>query len=125
MNSGKDGGQLGGFGLQGGESRGWQQTAVLCELKPKKRFINFLQYAADLINPIGFASSPTRCAITRGYSGCGPHDLVRNHLALGVSRQSIGHCHNSQSKLFRSGLQLFSIHPRNVRGSASVRKHKS
>jgi hypothetical protein len=27
--------------------------------------------------------------------------------------------------LFRSGLQLFSIHPRNVRGSASVRKHKS
>ena len=110
MNSGKDRGQFGGLGLQLADSFGREQGAFFSQFKPQERFVRFFQNSADLVDPISLASRSARSPVTRGDSGCRPHDLVRNDLALRVSRQGIGHGHNSQSELFGSGLQLFSIH---------------
>ena len=125
MNSGKDRGQFGGFRFQGADAGRGQQIAILSQLKPQQRFIGFLQDAADLVNPIGFATSATGSAITGSDGCCRAQNLISNHLALSAVRKRIRHRHHSQCKFLCSGLKLFSIHSARMGSSGLLWKPKS
>ena len=68
MNSGKNGGEFGGFLLKAADSSRWQQSVLLRKLKPQERFVGFLQCAPDFVDPIGFTAGATSSTIAGGHA---------------------------------------------------------
>lgn len=117
--------QFVGFCFEGREAPRWQQSGFFNKFHPKKRFIDFLQHTTNCIDPIWFTARATGSAVTRGYRGCRPQELIANNFAFCTAGQRVRHVDHAERKVFGSGLELFAIHSASLCSSRVGLKRKS